>query len=69
MKAQPYKIYRMPQKQFLEVHSDTGLPQKKKKKNLKIDLTPKIIIKRTNKTLSQQKGGNDKDQRGNQREI
>ena len=34
MKAQPYKIYRMPQKQFLEVHSDTGLPQKKKKKKI-----------------------------------
>ena len=31
MKTQPYKIYRMQQKQFLEVHSSTGFPQKTRK--------------------------------------
>ena len=37
MKTQPVKIYGMPQKQFLEVHSNTGLSQKQtnKQENLK----------------------------------
>ena len=36
MKTQPFKIYGMPQKQFLEeVHRDTDLSQKRKKQNLK----------------------------------
>ena len=30
-KTQPYKIYGTQQKQFLEVHSDTGFPQKTRK--------------------------------------
>lgn len=35
MKTQPYKIYRTQQKEFLEVHCDTGLPQEiiKKRKS------------------------------------
>ena len=51
-----------------EVHSNTGLPQKRRKiPNQQLNLLPKRIRKgRTNKTQSQQKEGNRKDQRGNQ---
>ena len=58
----------MPQKQFLdETHTDIGLPQKRRKiSNQQLNLLPKRIRKRTNKTQSQQKEGNHKDQRGNQ---
>ena len=51
MKTQPNKIYRMQQKQFLEVHCDTGLPQETRKtSNKQPNLPPKRITKRTNKT-------------------
>ena len=66
MKTQPFKIYGMPQKQFLQkVHSKKGLPQKRKS-NQQLNPPPKGTGKRTNKTVSQQKDGNHKDQRGNQ---
>ena len=54
-----------------EVHSDTGLPQETKTiSNEQPNLSPKRIRKRrTNKTQSQQKGGNNKYQRGNKIEI
>ena len=50
-----------------EVHSDTGLPQETRKiLNKQPNLPPKSIRKRrTNKTQSQQKEGNNKYQRGN----
>ena len=49
-----------------EVHSDTGLPQEtKKSSNKQLNLPPKRIRKRMKKTQSQQKEGNNKDQRGN----
>ena len=52
MKKQIFKIYWMPQKQFLEVHSNTGLPQKRRKiSNQQFNLAPKGFIKRRiNKT-------------------
>ena len=50
-----------------EVHSNTGLPQETGKiSNKQPNLPPKRIRKRrTNKTQSQQKEGNNKDQGGN----
>ena len=49
-----------------EVHTDTGLPQGTKISNKQLNLPPKRIRKRrTNKTQSQQREGNNKDQRGN----
>ena len=49
-----------------EVYSDTGLSQKTRKiSNKQLNLPPKRIRKRTNKAQSQQKEGNNKDQRGN----
>ena len=49
-----------------EVQSDTGLPQETSKVSGKQpNITSKCIRKRTNKAQSQQKGGNNKDQRGN----
>ena len=52
MKTQPYKIYGMQQKQFLEGSSQLYKPSSKKKKNLKQpNLPPKRLRKRrTNKT-------------------
>ena len=49
-----------------EAHSNTGVPQETRKiSNKQPNLQPKIIRKRrTNKTRSQQKEGNNKDQRG-----
>ena len=54
-----------------EVHRDTGLPQETRKiSNKQPNLPPKRIRKRrTNKTQSQQKEGNNKYQRGNKMEI
>ena len=51
-----------------EIHSDTGLPQKRRKiSNQQINLSPKLIRKRRrNQTLSWQDEGNHKDERGNQ---
>ena len=47
MKTQPYKIFRMPQKQFLEGSSYWYKPPKKKKISIKEpNLLPKRIIKR-----------------------
>ena len=50
-----------------EYHSDKGLPQETRKiSNKQPNLSPKRIGKRrTNKTQSQQKEGNNIDQRGN----
>ena len=50
-----------------EVHRDTGLPQETRKiSNKPPNLPPKRILKRrTHKIQSQQKEGNNKDQRGN----
>ena len=50
-----------------EVYSNTGLPQETRKiSNKQPNLPPKRIRKRrTNKGQSQQKEGNNKDQRGN----
>ena len=50
-----------------EVHSDTGPPQNTRKiSNKQPNLPPERIIRRkTNKTQSQQKEGNHKDQREN----
>ena len=52
MKTQPFKIYRMWQKQCLQrkVHSNTGLPQKRRKiLNQQLNLPPKRIRKRRTK--------------------
>ena len=50
-----------------EVHNDSGLPQKTRKTSSKQpNLPPKRIRRRTtSKTQSQQKEGNNKDQRAN----
>ena len=57
MKTQPFKIYGMTQKQFLEVHSDTGLPQKRRKiLNQQLNLPTELIRKRrTNKSAEGRK--------------
>ena len=45
-----------------EVHSDTGLPQETRRIPHKLNQSPKTTRKnRTDKTQSQQKGGNNKD--------
>ena len=50
-----------------EVHRDTGLPQETRKFSKKQPKLPprRIRKRRTNKTQSQPKDGNNKDQRGN----
>ena len=66
MRTQPFKIYGILHKEA--VHRDTGLPQKRRKiSNQQLKLPLKRIRKsRTNKSWSQQKEGNHKDQGGNQ---
>ena len=50
-KTQPYKIYGIMQKQFLEGSSQRNRASSQKKKNLKqFNIAPKRIRKRTNKT-------------------
>ena len=57
MKAQPFKIYGMPQKQFLESHSNIGLPQKRPKVSQRKEIIKikeeinKIQIKKTIKLI------------------
>ena len=51
MKTQPYKIYGMQQKQFLEVHSNTDLAQKTRKiSNILTYYLKELEKRRTNKT-------------------
>ena len=48
MKTKPYIIYGVPQKPFLEIHKNTGFPQKRRKKisNKQPTLPPKRMRKR-----------------------
>ena len=48
-----------------EVYRETGLPQETRKISKKQPNIPPKGIRRTNKAQSQQKEGNNKDQRGN----
>ena len=53
-----------------EFHGNICLIQKRRKiSNKQLNLPPKRIRKRTNKTSNQNKEGNHKDQRGNQNKI
>ena len=58
MKTQPSKIYGMPQKRSKkEVHSNTGLPQKRRKiSNRKLNLPPKRIRKKNKQNLKSAEG-------------
>ena len=55
MKTQLFKIYEMPQKQFLKVHRDTGLPQKRKISHQQLNLPPKRIRKKKKQNLKSAK--------------
>ena len=63
MQTRLSKIYGIHQKQFLKFISDTGILQETKKiSNKQHNLSSKVTRKRTNKTQSQYKEGNHKDQ-------
>ena len=57
MRTQPYKIHELLQKQFIEVHRDTGIPQKSRKiSNKQPNLPPKRIKKKNKQNLELAEG-------------